>query len=152
MLEVIHAQRKNTDTWIVVEFSIRRSRNNAMVFVKDKKNVPPTETIHRSQCSARNNGSDHIVAERDGEGDNPFVARKVLSADFIAGIHDETLLLQIIHPIMTFNPAQVIRHHMANQAAPAYSLIRKVCACGKASTVRQLSQYGRCVKCMKGGA
>lgn len=28
---------------------------------------------------------------------------------------------------MITNPAQVTRHHMANQAAPAYSLIRKVC-------------------------
>ena len=53
---------------------------------------------------------------------------------------------------MIANPAQITRHHLTNQSTPAYSLIRKVCACGKASTVRQLSQYGRCVKCMKGGA
>ena len=53
---------------------------------------------------------------------------------------------------MIANPAQITRHHLANQAAPAYSLIRKVCACGKASTARQLAQYGRCVKCAKGAA
>ncbi|WP_170840515.1 hypothetical protein [Janthinobacterium lividum] len=53
---------------------------------------------------------------------------------------------------MTANPAQITRHHMANQAAPADSLIRKLCACGKASTARQLAQYGRCVKCAKGAA
>ena len=50
---------------------------------------------------------------------------------------------------MTVNPAQITRHHLANQAAPAYSLIRKRCACGKAGTARQLAQYGRCVKCAK---
>ena len=36
---------------------------------------------------------------------------------------------------------------MANQATPAYSLIRKVCACGKASTTKQLSQHGKCAAC-----
>lgn len=48
---------------------------------------------------------------------------------------------------MIANPAQITRHHMANQAAPAYSLIRKVCACGKASTAKQLSQHGKCAAC-----
>ncbi|WP_338678944.1 hypothetical protein OPV09_17595 [Janthinobacterium sp. TB1-E2] len=48
---------------------------------------------------------------------------------------------------MITNPAQTIRHHLANQAAPAYSLIRKVCACGKASTAKQLAQHGKCATC-----
>ena len=51
------------------------------------------------------------------------------------------------NPIMIINPAQVTRHHMANQVAPAYSLIRKVCACGKASTAKQLTQHGKCATC-----
>ena len=48
---------------------------------------------------------------------------------------------------MINNPAQITRHHMANQTAPAYSLIRKVCACGKASTAKQLAQHGKCAAC-----
>lgn len=48
---------------------------------------------------------------------------------------------------MTINPAQITRHHLANQAAPAYSLIRKLCACGKASTTKQLAQHGKCAAC-----
>ena len=48
---------------------------------------------------------------------------------------------------MIANPAQITRHHLANQVAPAYSLIRKVCACGRASTVKQLSQHGKCAAC-----
>ncbi|MDN2697171.1 hypothetical protein O0882_12675 [Janthinobacterium sp. SUN073] len=48
---------------------------------------------------------------------------------------------------MITNPAQITRHHLANQAAPAYSLIRKVCACGKASTSKQLTQHGKCAAC-----
>ncbi|MDQ4625039.1 hypothetical protein [Janthinobacterium lividum] len=48
---------------------------------------------------------------------------------------------------MIANPAQVTRHHMANQAAPAFSLIRKVCACSKASTAKQLAQHGKCAVC-----
>lgn len=48
---------------------------------------------------------------------------------------------------MIFSPAQTTRHHLANQAAPAYSLIRKVCACGKASTAKQLAQHGKCAAC-----
>ena len=39
------------------------------------------------------------------------------------------------------------RHHLANQAAPDFSLIRKVCACGKASTAKQLAQHGKCAAC-----
>lgn len=50
---------------------------------------------------------------------------------------------------MIANPAQTERHHLANQAAPVYSLIRKRCACGKASTARQLGQYGLCVTCTR---
>lgn len=48
---------------------------------------------------------------------------------------------------MISDPAQITRHHMANQATPAYSLIRKVCACGKASTAKQLAQHGKCAAC-----
>jgi len=48
---------------------------------------------------------------------------------------------------MITNPAQITRHHIANQAAPAYALIRKVCACGKASTAKQLAQHGKCAAC-----
>lgn len=50
---------------------------------------------------------------------------------------------------MIANPAQTERHHLANQTAPVYSLIRKCCACGKASTARQLAQYGCCIACRK---
>lgn len=39
------------------------------------------------------------------------------------------------------------RHHLANQAAPDFSLIRKACVCGKASTARQLAQRGKCAAC-----
>jgi len=45
-------------------------------------------------------------------------------------------------------PAQITRHHLANQAAPAYSLNCKVCACGKASTAKQLAQQGKCSACV----
>lgn len=48
---------------------------------------------------------------------------------------------------MITNPAQITRQHLANQAAPAYSLIRKVCTCGKASTAKQLAQHGKCAAC-----
>ena len=48
---------------------------------------------------------------------------------------------------MITNPAQITRQHLANQAAPAYSLIRKVCACGKASTAKQRAQHGKCAAC-----
>ena len=48
---------------------------------------------------------------------------------------------------MITNPAQITRHHLANQVAPAFSLIRKVCACGKASTTKQLAQHGKCAAC-----
>lgn len=48
---------------------------------------------------------------------------------------------------MITNPAQITRHHIANQSAPAYSLIRKACACGKASTAKQLAQHGKCAAC-----
>ncbi|MDZ5633966.1 hypothetical protein [Janthinobacterium sp. GMG1] len=48
---------------------------------------------------------------------------------------------------MIANPAQITRHHLANQAAPAYSLIRKLCSCGKASTAKQLAQHGKCAAC-----
>ena len=48
---------------------------------------------------------------------------------------------------MIANPAQTARHHLANQATPAFSLIRKVCACGKVSTAKQLAQHGICAAC-----
>ena len=48
---------------------------------------------------------------------------------------------------MIVNPAQITRHHLANQAAPAYSLTRKACACGKRTTAKQLSQHGKCAPC-----
>lgn len=48
---------------------------------------------------------------------------------------------------MIANPAQVTRHHMANQAAPAFSMIRKLCACGKVSTAKHLAQHGKCAAC-----
>jgi hypothetical protein len=48
---------------------------------------------------------------------------------------------------MMHDLARVERHHMANQTTPAYSLIRKVCACGNASTARQLAQHGKCAAC-----
>ena len=48
---------------------------------------------------------------------------------------------------MITNPAQITRHHLANQAAPDFSLIRKVCSCGKASTAKQLAQHGKCAAC-----
>jgi hypothetical protein len=48
---------------------------------------------------------------------------------------------------MIANPAKITRHHLANQAAPDFSLIRKVCACGKASTAKQLAQHGKCAAC-----
>jgi len=48
---------------------------------------------------------------------------------------------------MITNSAQITRHHLANQTAPSFSLIRKVCACGKASTAKQLAQHGKCAAC-----
>lgn len=48
---------------------------------------------------------------------------------------------------MMYDLARVDRQHQANNKGPVYSLIRKRCACGKATTTRQLTQYGRCVKC-----
>lgn len=50
---------------------------------------------------------------------------------------------------MMYDLARVERQHLANKKEPVFSLIRKRCACGKASTARQLAQYGRCVKCAK---
>ena len=46
---------------------------------------------------------------------------------------------------MIINPARTTRHHLANQAAPVYLLIRKRSTCGKVSTARQLRQYGGCI-------
>jgi hypothetical protein len=48
---------------------------------------------------------------------------------------------------MMYDPAHIERQHLANQAVPAYSLIRKACACGKASTAKQLAQQGKCAAC-----
>lgn len=50
---------------------------------------------------------------------------------------------------MMYDLARTERQHLANNKGPDYSLIRKRCACGKASTSRQLSQYGRCVACVR---
>ena len=49
---------------------------------------------------------------------------------------------------MIANPSQITRHHLANQAAPAYSLSRKACACSKSTTARQLAQHGKCGACV----
>jgi len=43
--------------------------------------------------------------------------------------------------------SKTTRQHLANQKAPAFLLIRQRCACGKASTVKQLSQHGKCGAC-----
>ena len=48
---------------------------------------------------------------------------------------------------MITNPARITRHHMANQAAPDYSLARKACACGKRTTAKQLALHGKCAAC-----
>jgi hypothetical protein len=48
---------------------------------------------------------------------------------------------------MITNAARITRHHMANQAAPDYSLARKACACGKRTTAKQLAQHGKCAAC-----
>ncbi len=48
---------------------------------------------------------------------------------------------------MMYDLARNERAHLANQTTPAYSLIRKVCACGKASTAKQLAQHGKCGAC-----
>lgn len=50
---------------------------------------------------------------------------------------------------MIANPAQTERHHLANHAAPVYSLVRKRCTCSKASTARQLGQHGRRITCAR---
>ena len=48
---------------------------------------------------------------------------------------------------MMYDLARIERQHRANQAGPAYSLIRKACARGKASTAKQLAQHGKCAAC-----
>lgn len=48
---------------------------------------------------------------------------------------------------MMYDLARVERQHLANKKGPFYTLTRKRCACGKATTVRQLRQYGRCIAC-----
>ena len=48
---------------------------------------------------------------------------------------------------MITNPAQMTRHHMANQVTPDYSLARMACSCGKRTTAKQLSQHGKCAAC-----
>ena len=50
---------------------------------------------------------------------------------------------------MMYDLARVERQHLANKKGPVFSLIRKRCACGKATTARQLRQYGRCVTCVR---
>ncbi|MGK5020722.1 hypothetical protein [Janthinobacterium sp. LB2P10] len=48
---------------------------------------------------------------------------------------------------MMYDLSRVERQHLANQVAPDFSLIRKRCACGKASTAKQLDQHGKCAAC-----
>lgn len=48
---------------------------------------------------------------------------------------------------MIASPAQISRHHLANLSAPNYLLIRKVCACGKVSIIKLLTQHGKCTGC-----
>lgn len=50
---------------------------------------------------------------------------------------------------MIYDLARVERQHLANKKGPVFSLIRKRCAYGKASTARQLGQYGRCITCIR---
>ena len=50
---------------------------------------------------------------------------------------------------MIYDLARVERQHKANNKGPVYSLIRKRCTCGKATTARQLRQYGRCITCVR---
>ncbi|MGV8867665.1 MAG: hypothetical protein ACOH2S_12130 [Janthinobacterium svalbardensis] len=54
----------------------------------------------------------------------------------------KSVVLQKGNINMIANPAQITRHHLANQIAPAYCLIRKVCACGKASTAKLQHMLG----------
>jgi len=43
--------------------------------------------------------------------------------------------------------SKTTRQHLANQKAPAFSLSRQRCTCGKASTAKQLTQHGKCAAC-----
>lgn len=43
--------------------------------------------------------------------------------------------------------SKTMRHHLANQSAPDYSLARKACACGNRTTAKQLTQHGKCAAC-----
>lgn len=53
---------------------------------------------------------------------------------------------------MITNSAPFTRQHLANKKGPLYTLTRKRCACGKATTARQLRQYGRCIACVRGAS
>ena len=48
---------------------------------------------------------------------------------------------------MMYDLARVERQHLANKKGPVFTLIRKRCACGKASTAKQLAQHGKCAAC-----
>ncbi len=50
---------------------------------------------------------------------------------------------------MIANPAQITRQYLVNKKGPFYTLTRKRGACGKATTARQLRQYGRCLPCVR---
>lgn len=50
---------------------------------------------------------------------------------------------------MMYDLARVERQHLANKKGPFYTLTRKRCSCGKATTARQLRQYGRCITCVR---
>jgi hypothetical protein len=97
--------------------------------------------IHRG--AARNQFLNVIVVSLSRS-----LPRFVCSSEFInVEAHADPLKLSKGNLSMITNPAQITRHHLANQATPAYSLIRKVCACGKASTAKQLTQHGKCATC-----
>lgn len=48
---------------------------------------------------------------------------------------------------MMYDLARIERQHLANKKGPFYTLTRKACACGKASTAKQLAQHGKCAAC-----
>lgn len=48
---------------------------------------------------------------------------------------------------MMYDLARVERQHLANKKGPVFSLVHKRCACGKASTAKQLAQHGICAAC-----
>ena len=97
--------------------------------------------IHRG--AARNHFLNVIVVSLSRS-----LPRFVCSSEFInVEAHADPLKLSKGNISMITSPAQITRHHLANQAAPDYSLIRKACACGKRATAKQLAQHGKCAAC-----